>query len=56
MEKEDKRRDHKSAFNEWEKIQAQLRSLCEDVKNSNDNDIMVLVQRKKQLALQLGFN
>ncbi len=64
MEKEDKRHDHKSAFNQWEKIHAQLRSRCEDVKNSNDDeikaehedDIKVLVQRKKQLALQLGFN
>ena len=63
MEKEDKRCEHKASFDEWERVQAQLRLLREDLKTCTDDDIKAelhddiagLRRRKNELALKLGF-
>lgn len=64
MQKEDQRRDHKSYFEEWERIQSQLRLMRADLRNSTDDevraelqdDIEGLVVRKKELSVKLGYN
>jgi hypothetical protein len=71
MEKEDSRREkelslreHKSMFDEWERIQVNLRSLREDMRNPSidedtksdmRDDVAGLAKRKNELAIKLGF-
>ncbi len=71
IEKEDMQQEeehycnrHMFVFEEWEKLQANIRALRQDLyDNCLDNatrieledDIKTLVQRKKQLAVELGF-
>lgn len=71
MQKEDERQQaehqqqqHKMVFNEWEKVQSNIRLLRQDVKNSIINettrmdlqeDINGLIQWKNKLASKLGL-
>ncbi len=63
MEKEDKRCEQNTLFDEWERIQVQLRSLREDLKTCTDDDgkavldddIEGLLQQKKHVVSELVF-
>jgi hypothetical protein len=52
MQKEDARQEHKSLFEEWKKVQLNIRLLRQDIRETS---IDGLVKRKNKLAFELGL-
>ena len=64
QEKEDQRKEHRTLFDEWERLQSRLRTMRQDARDETldkttrqelEEDINGLVKRKNELATKLNL-